>query len=470
MASFDGDIVTKVSVGYEQARKNWNAVYRSHPEEILYPADVLEVQKAVAYVQERGLPFRIRSGGHSFDGFSSLDDGIVISLTKLSSIEIRDDDTVVVGPAANLGDIYRSLSPRGLAIPGGTCLGVGAAGLSLGGGIGFLGRSHGWLAQSIRSLDLVDAGGNLLTVNGQSHPDLFWALRGAGGNNFGVVVSLTFQAYRIPEVLVGTVQWDWNHLADVGEAFQRWLPTLDSRINVTAVLPPRERGHVALALVSLASREDTERSLSPLLAALPPVQRRAFSTVRYVDAVTDPIDERLLYSDRIRATGLMPCTKRPLDAVVMDKIADRLATAKGETAVYLYGLGPADVVAERQREDPIAVPHVDALMAVYSRIYWTDPAEDRFNFDWMGGLARDLLPHCETTYINSHDIHIDDRIQPRYGDGFARLVSVKSRYDPENVFTFEAGIPPSLTFEHARGLGLPEQQIDAISAYGLMEQ
>jgi hypothetical protein len=196
MASFDGDVVTRVGVGYEQARKNWNAVYRSHPEEILYPADVLEAQKAVAYVQERGLPFRIRSGGHGFDGFSSL--------------------------------------------------------------------------------------------NGHSHPDLFWALRGAGGNNFGVVVSLTFQAYRIPEVLVGTVQWDWNHLADVGEAFQRWLPTLDSRINVTAVLPPRDRGHVALALVSLASRENTEPSLSSLLAASPPIQRRAFSTTRYVDAVSIP--------------------------------------------------------------------------------------------------------------------------------------------------------------------------------------
>ena len=468
MAGYTGDIVTMANTSYEQARKSWNSVYQRTPSEMLYPLGIRQVKQALTYVQERNLPFRIQSGGHSFDGYSSLDDGIVINMSRMTSIDIRDDETVVVGPAASLGDIYESLAGRDLAIPGGTCLGVGAAGLALGGGIGVLGRSHGWLAQSIRSLDVVDAHANLLTVDKDNHPDLFWALRGAGGNNFGIVVSLTLQTYRIPEVLVGAIEWDWEHLVDVADAFQQWLPTLNSRINVTAALPPRDRGQVSVMIVSLASPKQTDRAMSDLLALSPPARRRTLTTRRYADAIADPIDRAVLYSDQIRATAVMPCTKYPLSRSVLARIGAHLAVAKDETAVYLYGLGPSSVAADRHRQDPVALPHTDALMAVYSRAYWTDPKEDQWYFGWMRGLARDILPHCETTYINSHDIHIDDRVYPRYGESFARLVDVKHRYDPNNVFAFEAGIPPSLTRERAHSLGLPQQQINAIKGYGLL--
>jgi len=120
--------------------------------------------------------------------------------------------------------------------------GVGVAGVSLGGGIGLLARSHGWLAQSIRSLDLVSTNGELLKVNEDNHPELFWALRGSGGNNFGIVTSPTFHAYRIPELIQGFIRWDWQHFADFADAFQRWLPTLDNKINTIAHLERKDLG------------------------------------------------------------------------------------------------------------------------------------------------------------------------------------------------------------------------------------
>ncbi|WP_206743184.1 FAD-binding oxidoreductase, partial [Mycobacteroides immunogenum] len=349
------------------------------------------------------------------------------------------------------------------------CGGVAVGGNCLGGGAGLLARSHGWLTQSIRSLEVVDAEGEILTVDSEHHPDLFWGLRGAGGNNFGVVTSLTFQAYRLPTLTQGLIRWDWEHFVEVADAFQRWLPTLDSRVNTVAHLERKELGFVAINVISLLPHAETETAVAPLLDALPPIIDQKYVATAYADAVHEAIDPEMLYSKAIRATTLMGSALGPLSRGVLEKLKNRLAVGRGETALYLYGLGGADgVAAQRHRADPVSLPHVNALLAPYTRIYWTDPAEDEYNLAWMAGLGKDILPSLDATYINSHDIHVDDRVYPRYGESFARLVDIKRQYDPSNLFSFQASIPPSLSREEAITLGLPESQIKEAQERGLL--
>ncbi|WP_067993450.1 FAD-binding oxidoreductase [Nocardia pseudobrasiliensis] len=463
-----GEIVNKTSRDYQKARSAWNSLYRTKPDLIIYPTNAEEVAAALAHARHRGLDLRIRSGGHSFDGYSSVDGGVVLDLGRMDSIVVRDDDTVVIGPGARLRTVYEVLSDYDLALPGGNCGGVGVGGLTLGGGLGILGRTHGWLAQSVRSVDMIDARGNLITVDKDNHPDLFWALRGSGGGNFGIVVSFTFQAYRIPHLVRGVLHWDWDHLVDFADALQQFGPTMDRRINMIGHLECKQVGTIALIVVSLASRDETERALAPMLAALPPVRDQQYATVRYVDAAQDSVTPELLYSNEVRATTVTGNINETLSRDCLQKIKDRLAVAESGTTIQLHALG--SVTAELNRTDPIALPSVDGLLSLFAPSYWTDPAADEFNLNWMSGLAEDMLPHFQTTYINSNDIHIDDRIYPRYGENFARLVKIKNQYDPENVFTFAAGIPPSLTRPEAERMGLPEHQIQAIQEFGFLNE
>lgn len=462
-----GRIVTSADPEYDEARKGWNDCYQSHPREIVFCRDAAEVAAALSRCRTQQLAFRVRSGGHSLEGYSAVDDGVVIDLSEMNSLTLNEDASqVILGPGARLGEVYATLFARGVTIPGGTCPRVAVGGLALGGGMGFLSRTYGLLAQSVQALEVVDANGNTLTVDRDNHPDLFWACRGGGGGIFGIATSFTLRTTPISDVGSGTVVWSWDHFAEVFDAYQRWLPTADPRLNALLALPAQHYGVVALSVVSVAPCDEMESMLRPLLNVLPAPQKQQYTTVPYVDRVgseSDLIDSRIY--TRIRFGALQPVFDQPLDKPSIELLRQRHAEATGNTITIVFGAGSA-VFTQLAESDPIAYPHLGALMSFDIRIDWTDPAEDQRYFQWLSLIDRDLRPNSSGTYLNYNDFNIDDRLYPRYRDSFARLVEVKHRYDPDNVFRFEAGIPPSLTVDEAQHMQLPESIIAALAANG----
>ena len=190
------------------------------------------------------MPLRARSGGHSYEAFSVVDGGLVIDVGGLTGVDVDvARGEAVIGAGVRLLDCYRRLWDDGVTIPAGTCPGVGIAGLTLGGGIGFLSRQYGLTCDNLLAVDLVDADGDVLRASESEHPDLFWALRGGGGGNFGIATAFTFRVHPIGEVVICTVTWPWDDVAEVVDAWQRWAPFVDERLCVSLADRPPERGN-----------------------------------------------------------------------------------------------------------------------------------------------------------------------------------------------------------------------------------
>src|SRR5215471_6789135 len=189
-----GRVITPGEPGYSDACEVWNARFDGHPKQVIFCQNSHEVSTALRQARAQNTPFRVRCGGHSYEGFSMAgEEGVVIDISEMNTISVNSDRTVaVLGGGGNLGDIYAKLFQVGITIPGGTCPEVGVSGLVQGGGLGMLVRSRGLLLDSLLELEMVDAGGRILTVGPSSHPDLYWACRGGGGGNFGIVTALKF--------------------------------------------------------------------------------------------------------------------------------------------------------------------------------------------------------------------------------------------------------------------------------------
>ena len=200
------------------------------PEAIAYCASAADVQRCVAYARAHDVPLAARSGGHSYAGYSS-SPGLVIDVSSLNTVSVAPGmQLATVGAGAQLVDVYSQLGSSGLLLPGGSCPTVGIAGLTLGGGIGVFGRAYGLTCDNIASLEMVTADGSLLRCTPRSNSDLYWASRGGGGGNFGIVTSFTFTVHPIPSVTLFTLDWPWGEAGSVLDAFLRWIQTAPNEL------------------------------------------------------------------------------------------------------------------------------------------------------------------------------------------------------------------------------------------------
>src|SRR5919112_1167051 len=226
-----GRVIWPQDPAYEEARQSFNARFSRFPAVIVVCDNTTNVGDAVRWARQEGMPLRARSGGHSYEAFSVVDEGLVIDVGGLTDVDVDvSRGEGVIGAGVRLLDCYRRLWDHGVTIPAGTCPGVGIAGLTLGGGIGFLSRQYGLTCDNLLSVELVDADGDVLRVSESEHADLFWALRGGGGGNFGIATAFTFRVHRIDEVVTCTVSWPWDEAAEVLDAWQRWAPFVDDRL------------------------------------------------------------------------------------------------------------------------------------------------------------------------------------------------------------------------------------------------
>jgi FAD/FMN-containing dehydrogenase len=454
-----GRLITPKEPGYDQACQEWNARLPTHPKGIVYCQNAQDVSAALQSAVRRGLPFRARCGGHSYECFSMIDDGLVIDVTDLSTISVNQDSTVaVIGSGARLSDVYSKLWQVGVTIPGGTCPPVGISGLTLGGGLGMLVRSRGLLIDSLLAVEMVDAKGNILTADSSSNPDLFWASRGGGGGNFGIVTSLTFQVAPIADVTVFAITWKWSDLAAALDAWQQWALGCDERISVLFVLLPQAAEVVTSFGEFVGTSEELRPLLEPLLSATQPTQI-SIQTMPYIQAVntiaTLEGDASTTTSNRVKGnTGFM---SELFDTQAIQTLEEWMAKAPGGAAPVIYALGGA---ISRVAPDETAFVHRNAMMLITFQSNWTNSADDNVNVEWVEGIHQAMQTYTTGgAYVNIPDRALENWPYAYYGDNFPRLMEVKRRYDPDNVFNFEQSVPVSLTPDDARKLKLPESMI-----------
>lgn len=430
-AALDGDLLTSASPGYDAARRPALARYRDlRPRAVVRCASVRDVARTIAYAQDTGTHVVPRGGGHCFAGRSSTD-GLVLDLSRLDAITVGPDGCASIGAGARLARVYDVLHEHGRTVPAGCGPTVGIAGLTLGGGLGLLGRVHGLTCDTLVGARVVLADGRVVCCDTDRDPDLFWALRGAGGGQFGVVTSLTFATVPEPRATRFELCWPDAAAGAVIAAWQHWAPDAPDEItaNLTVAAEPGHPLRVAVFGASFRDADATSSLLGGLIAAS---GTRADTCLRHGLAVRD--------LKRSFAGALDPgahvTTSRseffaqPLAAAAITALLDELtAGPNGRRELTFTAMGgaynrvAADATAFVQRGERFLLEHV---------------ADDGPWVDRSWAIAH---PHGSgRVYPNFPDPQLEDWAAAYHGDNLPRLAAAKHGYDPGRIFRFPQAI------------------------------
>jgi FAD/FMN-containing dehydrogenase len=438
-AALRGQVLAPGDAEYEQARRVYNAMVDRRPAAIVRCAGTDDVRAAVAFAREHGWHPAVRGGGHSVAGHSVCDGGLVIDLSAMKGIR--------VDPAARLarveggvtwGELDRETAAFGLAAPGGIVSTTGVAGLTLGGGVGWLVRKHGLSCDNLAAAEVVTAGGELLRASDGEHPDLFWALRGGGGN-FGVATSFTFRLHPVGTVLGGMVLHPRGRAGDVLRFYREFTADAPDSLTTSAGLLTSPEGVPLVALVACwaGPPREGEAVLRPLRAFGQPVQDG-------IAPLSFPLMQRLM-------DGAFPAGRRNYwkagfldaltDAAIDTVVAQAARAPSPHTAVLLESYTGA---AARVAPGATAYPHRGAPYNLHLFSAWTDPAGDAASVGWTRDAWEALAPFSTGgAYVNFLGDEGDERVRAAYGANLARLAEAKRVYDPANLFRRNQNVRPA---------------------------
>jgi hypothetical protein len=442
-----GAVITPDDNGYDEARAVYNAMIDKRPAAIVQPADAADVAAAVRHAHDAGLDLAVRGGGHSVPGFGTCDGGIVIDLSTMRAVTVDPSSkTARAAGGATLGDFNEATGAHGLATTGGIISTTGVGGLTLGGGIGYLARGFGLSIDNLASAQVVTADGETLTASDREHEDLFWAIRGGGGN-FGVVTSFEFRLHPVSEIYGGpmffeledaraVLEWYRDFIADAPEAFGGF-----PAFQIAPPLPfiPEERhGDTFIAFVACWSGpiEQGESALKPLHDVAPVVAE-----------MVGPMPYAALNGafDALVPPGLQHYWKANFVTELTDQNIDaHLAHGPNvpvvNSTVHIY---PINGAVHRVGATETAFAHREANFATVIAGMWPDPADNERNTAWVRGYYDATAPSSEEGgYINFMASDDQGRVRANFGVNYDRLVEVKRRYDPDNVFHLNQNIAP----------------------------
>lgn len=410
------------------AYQGFNPVWDGQkPAAIAKVTSAADVQACVEAARGR-VAIAARSGGHSYAGYSSPSGGLQVDVRGLAGVEVLPGGQVRVGSGAALGDVAKTLVASGQCLPTGTCPSVGVAGLTLGGGIGVLSRKYGLTCDHLVSATVVTADGRLLTASAQQEPDLFWALRGGGGGNFGIVTEFVFGTVPAPEVTVFSLSYPAGAAADVLGAWQSWIAQAPDELWSNVVVRGGAQPSCRIGGCFIGS----VGALAALVNQLPAPVQRFIQPKSYAEATQyfagGPIDrESAVASSRI--------VRDPIGDPA--KAVDLLAGQSDETYLIFDGLrGAVAAVAP----DATAFPHRTALANV--QIYLKTPPEAADEARTRLAAIRDGLGALvgDSGYVNYIDPQMPQWAQAYYGGNLARLKEVATKYDPDRVFAFAQSV------------------------------
>jgi len=453
--SFKGDIIGPDHAEYEQVRQLWNAMVDRRPGLILRCTSTQDVVAAVGVAREHGLPPAVRCGGHNVAGKAMSDSGLTIDLSGLRDVTVDPERKLVhVGGGCRLGDVDAATAPHQLVVPAGIMSETGVAGLALGGGIGWFSRKHGLTCDNFVSLELVLATGEVIEVNDGSHPELFWALRGGGGN-FGIVTRFTFRAYDFgPMMRIGVSVYEPEQANAALREYARVVPTLPRTVGWHAALkhdmpalpfvPPEYVGKRLLMLVSMWLDDAEDPAGAELITRLTETGEpciKATTVLPFAAGVQRLIDVE--FED-----GHRYYTKEAHVADLADDAIDKLDAfwtndMEMEGEVEIIGLGGAigDVA-----EADSAFSNRGYLLWLNFAMRWDDPARDPDYIARTRKIVADLAPWTGTgVYVNMLNFDEQDRVVEAMGgpEKYAKLARLKAEYDPQNLFRLNANIPPA---------------------------
>ena len=449
-SAIKGEVILPGDPGYEDARHVWNGMIDRRPSVIVRAAGVDDVPPVIAFARDAGLPLAIRGGGHNVAGNGTVDDGIVLDLGRLDTVDVEPEARLVhVGAGAKLADIDRATEPFGLAVPIGVVSGTGIAGLTLGGGVGWLVRPYGLTIDNLVGADVVLASGDRVRASADENPDLFWGLRGGGGN-FGVVTSFTFRAYPLdPDVFAGNLIYELPRWREALRAFRAWSRELPDEMTclITFAVPAAEweLGDRVLMFLGFAwagpDRSEGEALIAKLQAACP-ADIPVLDPTRWItfQSAFDAILPK-----GVRAYWRNASFDRLDDAMIETIVEHCGAQTWFGTAADLHHMGGA---YGRVGEDETAFPSRSAELWLNVYGYWPDAADDPGMVAWVKGFSDAMQPSAMPgQYVNF--LGLDDADPRRkalaaYGPAkLERLTALKRRYDPENLFRINHNIPPA---------------------------
>ena len=466
MATLTGRVVSPGDPEWDKARRNFNGRFDVRPRAVVYCGDVGDVVNAVRWAREHDVPLRARSGGHSAEGYSLVDGGLIIDVSAINDVRVhRDGALAKIGAGTRMLACAEGLGEADATIPLGLAPTVGLAGLVLGGGFGLTSRKFGLTCDNLLEVEIVTASGEILRANARTHPDLFWACRGGGGGNFGVATEFLFRLHPVSLVVVFIAEWSWDQFDRVVAAWQIWGSDVDDRLSAGLQLTAGR----TIGLCGLYTPDDPatiaegRNVLAPLFRAVPPTSPPTVESLSFIDSARifftesgrlagrehrlsisrTPAQSGLFY----KSTSAIVLSRLPVEAIAVLRTfletppKFRQAPPQPPMVHFILGGGaPA-----RVGTDATAVYHLrKALFTVEYDGYWADGRDAEPMISWIGQLRRAMQPYTRGAYVNAVDSGIEDPLRAYYGPNLERLVSVKRQYDPDNRFHFPQSIPLSL--------------------------
>ena len=446
--SIKGSVLVPDDPGYEEARQIWNAMIDRRPAAIVQCAQVDDVPSVIRFARENKLELSIRGAGHNIAGNALCDNGITIDFSRMKNVRVdAGKKRAYVEPGATLADLDAAIQAHGLATPVGINSTTGIAGLTLGGGFGWLTRKYGMTIDNLVSVDLIMADGNKLHASENENTDLFWAIRGGGGN-FGVVTQFEFRLFPVgPEIVAGLIVFPFDQARQILNRYREFVNTAPEDLNVWVVLrkaPPLsflpENVHgkevVVLPIFYTGAVAAAEKLIAPL---------RAFGRAHGEHVGVQPYVEWQKAFDPLLIPGARNYWKShnfteladgALDSII--EFAGKLPSPQCEIFIGLIAGAP-----NRIAPGAMAYGHRDAKFVLNVHGRWDEAKDDQKCIGWAREFFKASAPYASAgAYVNFMTAEEGDRVAAAYGSNYDRLVEIKKRYDPENVFHLNQNIKP----------------------------
>jgi FAD/FMN-containing dehydrogenase len=434
-----GELVCPGDQGYNAARAVWNGMIDRRPALIAYCENRQDVIEAVNFARTTGVLTAVRSGGHNIAGASLCDGGLVIDLSRMNRVTVDPvNRTARAEGGAQLADLDAATQVHGLATTTGVNSDTGLIGLTLGGGIGRLGRKHGLTCDNMLSTEVVTADGRVLNVSEHENADLFWGLRGGGGN-FGIVTAITYRLHPLgPTVLAGSLVYEWKQVRDALRLYAEFSAAAPDALCADAALITMPDGNHGFAISAFyaGSIDEAERVLQPLRQALTPVADR-IGPISYVQLqkagdASFPRGHRFYW----KAQFLRQITEAASNALI-----DRFPSVPSPRSFFVFQqVGGA---ISRVPATATAYANRDAAYDSFPVSIWSDPAADEANIAWAREMYAVLRPFgMDGVYVNNLGDEGHERVKAAYGENYDRLVMLKRKYDRDNLFRLNQNVHP----------------------------
>jgi len=431
-----GKVITPSDKEYPFLRLEYNRDINKFPLAIVYCYDPIDVSNAIKWCKRNHIELRIRTGGHNYEGYSTDNDVLVIDTSYMNKIDIdTNNDIVKIQAGANLWSVYSKLADKGYGFNGGTCPTVGISGLVLGGGIGLSCRNFGLVADNLLEIQIINDKGILLTANRNVNSELFWACRGAGGGNFGVVIAYIFKVYEVDKITVIQLRWNEVSRESFLNLWQCWLKTANRKISCFAGF---NKEGIYLNAFFYGNKLEAERILKSFLLLPGLLEDSSIEYVPFIEAVR-AIGSFYGPPNRFKATGRFVYSS--LSERTIKNLVQYVDNSPGEDNCYirLYSLGGAI------REIPSncsAFFYRNAEYIIGITADWEKNDDATLYKNWVEEVFQYVKPLTNGTYVNFPYAGLKNYGYEYYGENYPHLKKIKKIYDPNNIFKFEQSIKP----------------------------